>query len=222
MRYSIFGDSISTLSGYQPVGYAVEYKGRFAKESGVLTINDTWWGMVISHLAGTLLVNDAYSGCMVSSWSKDANMYPSAGSLQRINALCSFGIPDVLMVYLGTNDWGRNVDIENNNKPWWNTFIEAYDHMMHEIRKRMPNTDIWCMNLTYSEAMMLYFYQEPLQRMMDYNRVIGRVARRYDARLIDLYSKAAKYSSADLAHPDRAGMAKIANAVINSVAGVTD
>lgn len=217
MRFSVFGDSISTLYGYQPPGYAVEYKGRFSRESSVFTIDDTWWGMVINQLEGTLLVNDSYSGCMVSSWSKDANMYPSAGSIQRINALCSPGIPDVLMVYLGTNDWGGNIEIENNHKAWWNTFMGAYDHMMHVIRDRMPNTEIWCMNLTYSEAMMFYFYQEPLRRISDYNRVIDRIARRYNARLIDLFDKAAKYSSADLAHPDRAGMAKIANAVINSI-----
>ena len=154
---------------------------------------------------------------MVSSWSKDTNMYPSAGSIQRINALCLPGTPDILMIYLGTNDWGRNVVIENNKKPWWATFLGAYEHMLGEILKRMSNTDIWCLNLTYSESMRYYFYKGPLQRLGDYNKVIARVARQYNARLIDLASKAADYTSADLAHPDRAGMMKIANAVITSV-----
>lgn len=217
MQFSVFGDSISTLYGYQPPEYAVEYKGRFARESCVLTIKDTWWGMVINQLEGTLLVNDSYSGCMVSSSNEGAMLYPSAASEKRINALCSSGVPDVLMIYLGTNDWGRNVVIEDNKKPWWATFLGAYDHMLDEIRKRMPNTEIWCLNLTYSESMRYYFYKGPLQRLGDYNKVIARVARQHNARLIDLASKAADYTSADLAHPDRVGMMKIANAVITSV-----
>lgn len=217
MRFSVFGDSISTLYGYHPSGYAVEYKGSFAKESCVLTINDTWWGMVIDQLEGTLLINDSYSGCMVTSSSEAAIQYPSAASEKRIDALCLPGAPDVLMIYLGTNDWGRNVVTVDNNKPWWCSFLGAYDHMLHEICKRMPNTEIWCLNLTYSESMKYYFYKGPLQRLADYNKVIASVARQYDARLIDLASKAADYTSSDLAHPDRAGMMKIANAVISSV-----
>lgn len=51
--------------------------------------------------------------------------------------------------------------------------------------------------------------------MRDYNRVIEIVSRRYGARLINLFDKAAQYSSADLAHPDRDRMAQIANAVID-------
>lgn len=216
-KYSVFGDSISTLRGYQPDRYAVEYKESVAEKSGVKTINDTWWGMVINALGGELLINDAYSGCMVTSWHKWRMAFPSAASKERINTLCSAGTPDVLMIYLGTNDWGRCMDVEDQGKKWWKTFAGSYDHMLHDIRLRLPNTEIWCLNLTYSKRMMYYYYRPQLERMLAYNRVIARMAQRYEAKLIDLWTNAAEYSSVDLAHPDRNGMKTITRAVLMAV-----
>lgn len=65
--------------------------------------------------------------------------------------------------------------------------------------------------------MMYYFCQPEIERMGDYNRVIARVAQRYGAKLIDLWTNAAEYSSVDLAHPDRNGMEIIARAVIEAI-----
>lgn len=216
-RYSVFGDSISTLHGFQPESYAVEYEGAVARDSGVQTFDDTWWGMVINALDGELLVNDAYSGCMVTSGHRWRMAFPSAASEERIEALCSPGNPDVLMVYLGTNDWGRYMDVEDWKQPWWRTFAGSYDHMLHDLRLRMPDTEIWCLNLTYSKRMMYYFYQEALERIVDYNRAIARAVQRHGARLVDLWANASAYSSVDLAHPDRVGMQTIANAVLQAV-----
>ena len=42
-QFSILGDSISTLEGYNPRGYKVFYAGENSKNSGVITMQDTWW-----------------------------------------------------------------------------------------------------------------------------------------------------------------------------------
>ena len=215
-KFSVFGDSVSTLQGYQPERYAVEYEGSFAEESCVKTISDTWWGMAIRELGGELLVNDSYSGCTVTSWREDEMAFPSAASRERIEALCGAGVPDVLMIYLGTNDWGRCRKIGTGAEPWWRTFSGSYCHMLCDLRRRLPDTEIWCLNLTYSQAMAYHFYRGPLQKMEEYNRAIAEAAAKYGAKPVDLWTNASQYSSADLAHPDRAGMETIARAVTAS------
>ena len=215
--FSVYGDSLSTLQGVQPEGYAVHYQGQFARDAHVETMEDTWWGMVIRHFGGELLTCNAYSGCAVSCHRKEGVFFPSAASPERMDDLRSPGIPDVLLVCLGTNDWYRLVETEDCEEPWWRVFSGAYDHMMAGLRSRFPDTAVWCMNLTYSEKMKGYFYPADFRRMQEYNRVIASAARRYGAKTVDLWTEAAGYTSPDLAHPDRQGMEMIARAVIGAM-----
>lgn len=60
--FSIMGDSISTLDGYNPKGYNVHYKNEISASSGVYGFDDTWWGIVIKHFGAKLLVNSSWSG----------------------------------------------------------------------------------------------------------------------------------------------------------------
>ena len=216
-KFSIFGDSLSTLQGYQPEGYKVHYQGAFSKESGVETMEDTWWGKVIRHFDGELLTCNAFSGCMVSDYRDDGIRFPSAASDERMDNLCSAGIPDILMIYLGTNDWNNLIETEDFEEPWWKTFGGAYDHMLSGLRQRLPETDIWCMNLTYSQNMKFHFYPAEFRRMQDFNQVISKIAKRYGAKVVDLWTNAAEYTSSDLAHADREGMTTIASAIINAI-----
>ena len=61
-RFSVLGDSISTFDGYSEPDYAVFYDITHKLESGVLGPADTWWGRVIEHFGGELLVNNSFSG----------------------------------------------------------------------------------------------------------------------------------------------------------------
>ena len=63
--FSILGDSMSTLEGYSQPRHAAFYDTARKFESGVLRPSDTWWGMVIEHFGGRLLVNHSVSGSMV-------------------------------------------------------------------------------------------------------------------------------------------------------------
>ena len=102
-RYvSVLGDSISTLKGWNPEGFAVFYEDGRDELAGLQGPQDTWWGKVISYLNGTLLVNGSWSGSMVQGQG-----YPAAWSPERIAALSCDGIaPDDILVFLGTNDYG--------------------------------------------------------------------------------------------------------------------
>ena len=43
-KISIFGDSISTLIGYNPKGYNLFFTGGTCQRAGVRTAENTWWG----------------------------------------------------------------------------------------------------------------------------------------------------------------------------------
>lgn len=81
-KFSVFGDSISTLEGYTPKDWRIFYEGVEADETGVHTYEDTWWGQVIDHFDGELLANAAYSGSLV-----EGDGFPAGTAPERIAAL---------------------------------------------------------------------------------------------------------------------------------------
>ena len=104
--FSVLGDSISTLQGYTEPRGAEYYEGMTRLSSGVLMPKDTWWGRVIDALGGELLVNNSISGSLASRH-PDCQV-PSYGCSD--GRICSLGrggaSPHVIMIMLGTNDWG--------------------------------------------------------------------------------------------------------------------
>lgn len=140
MRYiSILGASVSTYQNFNPDGYAVFYDYEKQMETGVYSVMDTWWARVIQFLNAEsswapvrLLVNNAYSGSKVSG-----NGFPSASSDKRVEALGLDNTdPDIILVYIGFNDFGNGVDIL--------TFITAYRSMLDKIKTRFPNAATIC------------------------------------------------------------------------------
>ena len=80
--FSVLGDSISTLAGYNPEGFAVFYDEAHKAQAGIGSPADTWWGRVIDRFGGTLLKNGSWSGSMVAGAG-----CPAAWSPERIAAL---------------------------------------------------------------------------------------------------------------------------------------
>ena len=172
--FSILGDSISTLKGYNPEGYSVFYEGSNCEKSGVNGIEDTWWGQVINYFGGELLVNNSWSGSQVAKVPNQFGLFPSGCSDERTNGLHKDGkYPDVIIVYLGTNDWARavqpdikiigwrNENTSDSNDPLTQKTIEpeicgnidetvfsvAYSEMIQKIERNYPNAEIWCCTL---------------------------------------------------------------------------
>jgi len=112
-RFSILGDSISTLEGFHPRGNQVFYDESCRERSGVWEMGDTWWGKVLEFFGGELLVNDSWSGCRVTRPQGAKDAFPAGCSEKRTGKLHIGQVqPDVILVYMGINDWGAGVALE--------------------------------------------------------------------------------------------------------------
>jgi hypothetical protein len=133
-KVSIIGDSISTLPGYIPEGYAVYYDVE-NKNTDVHTPQDTWWGMLLAKLGATLLEDNAYSGSMVSRYPLQNTLFPSASSDERTSALHRGDEkPDVIIIYIGINDWNECLMPDREH-------VYPEDKRPEEYRER--SRDLW-------------------------------------------------------------------------------
>lgn len=152
-QFSILGDSISTLDGYNPRGYRIFYTGDNCERSGIFEMQDTWWGMVLDYFGGKLLRNNSWSGSRVSKLPSCDVLFPSGCSDERTSGLHINSIkPDVIIIYMGTNDWAVGalcgipaaVDDSNFNCI---VFDYAYDTMLRKLKESYPDSEIWCCTL---------------------------------------------------------------------------
>lgn len=220
-HFSILGDSISTLEGYNPPGYYEYYTLQDADLFGVASFEDTYWGMLINYLDGKLLVNDSYSGaCVVKQkgWTYD---FPSGISDKRIDNLEKGGIvPDVIIVAMGANDYFFDKPLygEGNDLT---SFYEAYKAMLHKLRSRYKDAEIW--SLTYPNPSLKFdgnfeLPENGIDLVSDeYNQVIRKVVREFNDDkiiLLDLFGLGRKYESLDGAHPTKKGMQQIFEMIV--------
>lgn len=224
-QFSILGDSISTLEGFNPRGYHVYYQGTACERTGVREMQDTWWGKVIDFFGGELLVNNAWSGSRVAVQQADGNSFPAGCSTRRTGALYAGGVmPDVILVYMGLNDWANGVpvaDLEQDRILMNTRFDGAYSAMVDQLRSNYPNAEVWCCTLseTYMQSNPGFRFPSAyggieLQR---YNQVIRECANRPGCRCLDIYSLREPYDSVDGTHPTSEGMDTIAWAVLASL-----
>ena len=115
---SILGDSISTF--YQdgsPMNSYYGQVGRFYYPTycqDVRTVDKTWWGQLINNTNMILGVNNSWSGSTAVGTDESAGC-----SDARINTLIQNGNPDIVILYLGTNDLCSGFSVES--------FIAAYE-----------------------------------------------------------------------------------------------
>lgn len=221
-KFSILGDSISTLEKYNPKGYRVYYSGDRCRAANIFNAKDTWWGKVICFLGGKLLENNSYSGSLVTKLPNSSATFPSACGNERTSMLhLGETKPDVIIVNVGTNDWLNNIEIYPEDEQISSElyFAPAYDHMILRLRRNYPNAEIYCCTLcgTYTSNNKLFYFQDnPLSNIMaEYNEVIKNVAFNRDCKIIDLSN--ILYDTIDGVHPNIDGMTSIASAVIRSM-----
>lgn len=224
--FSILGDSISTFEGCSIPDYAAFYDTTHKLSANVITVSDTWWGKVINYLGGELLVNNSFSGSTVC-WNSLYRIQSYGCSDERTASLGKEGIsPDVIMIYMGTNDWGSGIRVFRDERfdPVEDNparFLSAYNQMLKKLKTNYPNAEIWCFTLPISkcsaksEFSFPYFYGG--RHISEYCDAIKMCAKEYDCRIIDLYSSSEPYDTLDGFHPTANGMETIANAVINEL-----
>ena len=136
--FSILGDSLSTFKGVSEPSFAYFYDETKKLEADVITVSDTWWGMVIDYLNAKVLVNNSFSGSTVS-YSPLYECESYGCSKERTSSLDKNGVePDVIMIYLGTNDWGAGFKLKPtflDKEKSLSTFSTAYEEMLLNFAK---------------------------------------------------------------------------------------
>lgn len=222
--FSVLGDSVSTLDGYQVQDYAVFYDFANMRRSGVLTLPDTWWGQLIDALGGTLLVNGSYSGslvcrhpqCEIESYGCSDARTAALGTAERS--------PDVILILMGFNDFGNHMPVEPSPQSAdFSVFSVAYAAMLQKLKQNYPEAELWCLTLPVSDRLSrapAAALRLPGEHSLEaYCRAICTCARQYGCRVLDIFDPASPFETMDGNHPTAAGMRTIAAAVWQCLEG---
>lgn len=222
---SILGDSISTYTGWIPEGNAVWYNG---KTSDVTNVKQTWWHQAITELQANLCVNNSWSGSRVTTTSGEA----PAGCMTRCQSLHTDDHdPDIIIVYLGVNDYNGGVDIGTYDgmdtvPTTTTTFREAYAVMLDKILTRYQTSRVFVCTLPYcdrntDENAFPEKNQDSLA-LPKYNEAIRELADAFGVDIIELskcgitFHNRKKYLTDEL-HPLQTGMDLITRKVVNTL-----
>lgn len=151
-KLSILGDSISTFQSWIPEGYNCFYP-----ENGELqSVDQTWWKMVLDDMEMELCANASSSGstCIGNSLGTDDPQH-GCSDFRMADLMGKSGeYPDVIIVYMGTNDFLRSVPLGENDGTQYveegeiENFSDAYSLMLDKLAANYPMADIFCCNLT--------------------------------------------------------------------------
>lgn len=239
-KISIIGDSISTFSGWIPTqgvnGYTYESYATYYPYSPLTNVTQTWWYKVISELSLTLGQNCSWSGSCTAGDGEAENTAHDGCSDRRIADLAINGTPDIIVIFMGTNDFsttnGRNIPIgnltskdhfpTNGNK---STFSEGYGLMLSKVLQTYPLSHVFCCSLLDNCSPVrdqdgVYPTQNPHGVYLeDYNAKIKELALGYGAHFIDLHNCGIHWNNIPMltvdgqTHPNEAGHTLIAQMV---------
>lgn len=235
-KFAIIGDSISTFSGWIPSGYENNYP---RDGSDVTEVGHCWWFQLLQKLgiedpvSETNIKNVAWSGSTVSVYSGySSGTAKAACNDARINDINANGfVPDIVICYIGCNDWGLNVPIGD-----WNyesvigsgstTFAHAYAEMLHKLHVKFPNARVFCCTLLDDKKdnrdkigpNMYPSINNAGVAIARFNETIKNVAMALSCDVIDLNCCGINYENLDALtsdglHPNKAGQELIANKV---------
>lgn len=207
---SIMGDSISTYMGMNPEGYSVFYDEFNLMRNYMTSVEDTWWAKVNKYLDAEICVNNSYSGSRVSG-----QAFPSAVSDERTSFLhTDDSNPDIILIYIGFNDFGYGVPLTGEGANEHLTFFESYRDMLSKIKNNYPDSRIICSTLLrgYLRRDPGWQFPEMWQGIpfAEYNNAIKKAAKEVGIELADLEAYGKKYATKDGTHPTKEGHETIA------------
>ena len=199
-KISIMGDSISTYEGYNPPDYHVYYTLPVAKLHGLESVNDTWWKQVIDRLGAQLCVNNSYSGSVVAC----GGVKPAC-SQQRCEGLgLENNIPDIILIYMGTNDSGFGVDVGLDDPDFPLKFYGAYRLMLREVKKNYPSAKVVCATIITGYVKGKDNAKMP-QYVNEYNEAIRLAVKEEGCMLADIALAGERFETLDGCHPTKKG-----------------
>lgn len=231
-KISIYGDSISTFSGYIPSGNATYYTGHNA---GVSSVNDTWWKKAIDALELDLLVNNSWSGRAVSSIRDSSSSHRTDAGYKEANVLqlkSGTTLPEIIIVKLGINDFNSGAPLGTydgsttlpNDASY---FTNAYAIMLNLIMTNFPLAKVYCCTLMACERTGTQGFPEINSQgdsISKWNEAIVKLAHAFGAEVLDhdvcgltyynMSTYMGDYSSGHGLHPNANGHSLIANKTI--------
>lgn len=204
-KISILGDSISTYDGYSnntdynstiknnPFHYSLEKTG--------MSVDDTYWKKVMDKFGFELCVNNSYAASRVT----DASTLNRAQNLHNNDG----ENPDVIIVYMGTNDLGNGGALDS--------FKTKYEEMLKKISEKYPDAQVYCLTLLPEKR------SAGNENLANYNVAISELAEKFDYQSIS-FNCEWNYTSDTLedsdgmrVHPNVEGMQKMADSVIKAI-----
>ncbi len=192
---SIMGDSISTFDEWIPEGYYDFYP----MNGEVAYVNQTWWKMVMNDMDMELCANASSAGstCIGDSTGTD-NPQCGCSDFRIADLMGSNGTyPDIIIVYMGTNDCLNAVPLGSNDGMQYveegeiDNFSDAYSLMLDKLAANYPGTDIFCCNLAPigswgTKRPFEIFVNELGMTSEEYSRQIEVIAAAKGCSVIDL------------------------------------
>ena len=205
-KVSILGDSISTFTGTMPADYNIYYP-----ESGdIPNAGQTWWGQLLANTGMVLCRNASSANTDVTGNSLALDGSAPGCSIRRLVDLrgTDGSSPDVIIIYMGINDFARSRTLGSFTAPGVQTegevmvFTDAYELMLQKIKALYPAASIYCCTLlercdmegnTGAPAVNLNG-----DTVADFNTQIKAIAAAYGASVIDFYNCGINYTNLSL------------------------
>ncbi len=223
---SILGDSISTFAGYIPEadGINLPHRPRYPQNDLLTDVNDTWWMRLINTLEANLGVNDSWAGSTVSNFrnhnEKDFGPDAAMASMTRIKNLGANGIPDLIILFGGTNDAGKMIEkgsfdsslVLDLSAVKWGCFADAYSQTILRLRHFYPNAQIIAISPSISGG----YYDNA--RLSEFADLALEICLHYNIKCVDLRSSGLTFDMLpDTLHPNAEGMECIYRSVLNKL-----
>ena len=201
-RISILGDSISTF-GVPDQNNATglwTYPGnrcRYPQSDLLNEVNECYWKRLIDEKGMFLGINESWAGSRVSNNQStdigDLGPNRCISSQTRINHLGENGVPDIILVYAGTNDAGAGVELGsfNTENPISytdeqiaslpvSTFADAYRAMLIRLQKTYPTSRIIVILPNFTSS----YYS--IKNLDDYVEIIKEECDFFGIQIIDI------------------------------------
>ena len=148
---SILGDSISTYDGWVMEGAAIFYP----LDGDLTDVSQTWWMRLLDDTGMELCANDSSSGSTCVGDSLDVGNPKYGCSSYRLSFLTGKQgkMPDVIIVYMGTNDLLIGIPIGDNDgtklveEGVIDNFSDAYCLILDKLASEYPAAEIYCCTL---------------------------------------------------------------------------